>query len=1155
MKKIIYLLTTLIILCGITSCNNFMNGSDLIQEIDEILADANAPEVEVLISSDGRYGTTAPNGKYLYKVNKKYPLMLQKSSDEYSFINWEVVNRETGEVLPDAVTFDDPSQLETNFKINYETTNLWIRPKCIQYPRIVDFSPKNKASGVICYTPIEIFFNMDISSEEVVETFDNIKIEIDEESVIDYFNPPVLSEDGQKIIIKPKSSIKNLVENVSFLDITVSVSDAIKAADNPDLHIEQYSNTYRINSAKDTTPPEITFVNFSRDSEQSVLIQKNEKIENWSSDDYASHHIFNSVWISCNATDKDSGIDSIIVTETIIFNGDGTPNNYTYPSKTVSKEFSLISLDQYSVEPFEYHLSTDVNSLVKLNIRVKDRAGYISESEEYNYYVVAEPVFQLDSYLLFDNPQTSLFDRNFIPRYSKNGIDELKISTLKNIYHTYYKNYKTNFKLKILSWDGKEEPEDKNKNVVYVKDKLDCDGNDFSFKDVKFSRKSTEITTVQMIISDDAGHVFEKKYKIPKSSKILSVISPKANKYKVYAENINDQYYDDELKVLILVKKGDDYSLVFNGLCADISNYAPLSCTSGEEYVFFSIFYTVNKDNNSYIWGAVEPAYISTYICENNEMRLKDNVSNISPSEVVFPTTVNVKKTPLKNQSTVHFSLSYPQNYIQDPRITFMVKLNVLHYQDQFEFFNSLEFDLPSASYIYYLILVACDSKGRIICEHPYGQKLFLSQHPYWENEIDDSYVLIDARDNLDPPEFLVEKSREGYGQLKPNAFTIRVMNTSRTNASDNLRYITFKSDGVLDGTKNGNSQDTVNLYYGYLENSLTDLYRMMNYNDSMSAILNKKEIVKLPRSDTSQSIAPIQMLSINCNFENNSYYTLYGKIKDLDENFTIKEMGVVSGYVYDSLPTVEKNDTNIKIKVDKTQINSTTENIKMRMLSILTETGDSWIDTVNTKYVASGDLGFNDSSLKLKETEMKEKAYIPFSYINSVENNKATTYNNGISTLKYKTEDNSTFDFITKLSSQDNFFTNRYVRFYIYTEPTYGENKEFMHKFYKSVYIYPDYYNNTITCNKKNFVEGANGLQFFIDQPTLVQTLYCKGNLGNDPDLWATKGIEADVRVLTSDCTYQPKTDEAHLPSGNYYCVVVHFADGTSCMSNVKYK
>lgn len=253
MKKIFYLLITILILIGITSCKNFMNGSDLIQEIDEILADANAPEVEVLISSDGNFGTTAPNGKNWYKVNKPYSIIFT-ASNEYMFEYWEAVDRDTNASVGDAVNFIDKYNIETQFIIAQEKNNILIRPKCFQRPNVDSFFPSEESENPKD-TTISITLKKDLSPDIDLS---GIEILCNGDSVSSCYKKPVVN--GNVITIAPDmTNLLNIPEN-TYKKITVIVPSTLYYEENGQ---KVYMNTqkswsFKVNSTT-TIKSDITF--------------------------------------------------------------------------------------------------------------------------------------------------------------------------------------------------------------------------------------------------------------------------------------------------------------------------------------------------------------------------------------------------------------------------------------------------------------------------------------------------------------------------------------------------------------------------------------------------------------------------------------------------------------------------------------------------------------------------------------------------------------------------------------------------------------------------------------------------------------------------------------------------------------------------------
>lgn len=107
-----------------------------------------------------------------------------------------------------------------------------------------------------------------------------------------------------------------------------------------------------------------------------------------------------------------------------------------------------------------------------------------------------------------------------------------------------------------------------------------------------------------------------------------------------------------------------------------------------------------------------------------------------------------------------------------------------------------------------------------------------------------------------------------------------------------------------------------------------------------------------------------------------------------------------------------------------------------------------------------------------------------------------------------------------------------------------------------KPLYYCPAFYdsNSSITCNLKGTYETSMGLAILADpgSPVLAHTFYCSTNLGNNPEEWLYYGMETGVRSEKGGFTYT-SGDLQYVPDGMYYATVVHYADGSMCMTDVK--
>ncbi|MBQ2080479.1 MAG: hypothetical protein II461_01785, partial [Treponema sp.] len=135
MKKILPLLAFTILLTGLglTSCQNFLTGGEIKQQIEDEIARANAKKIDIRIAVDSpEYGSVYPTQVTVIKGDS-FSLEFTKASDA-GFLEWVCVDSSTNMVLDDAVTFTNQSgeknKLTVTAQLNCESENLVIKPHC-----------------------------------------------------------------------------------------------------------------------------------------------------------------------------------------------------------------------------------------------------------------------------------------------------------------------------------------------------------------------------------------------------------------------------------------------------------------------------------------------------------------------------------------------------------------------------------------------------------------------------------------------------------------------------------------------------------------------------------------------------------------------------------------------------------------------------------------------------------------------------------------------------------------------------------------------------------------------------------------------------------------------------------------------------------------
>ena len=218
------------------SCENFMRGSNTRAELERLLEEANAPEVEIYIACDTKYGVVAPNGYVRHKKGQSFTLVFIENPG-YKFIRWQVVDKDTLQPVTDAISFDDSTAKETKVKLLRTAQNLYISPVCAQLPRVESFYPSEIDSGVYANTPIRIKFNMPVNlptKQQLVQVMQTYPLKDGEYTdITEYYNAPVLSDDGTTIQLIPQSQrLADYIEKQNhekLIRVSVSLNPEINA--------------------------------------------------------------------------------------------------------------------------------------------------------------------------------------------------------------------------------------------------------------------------------------------------------------------------------------------------------------------------------------------------------------------------------------------------------------------------------------------------------------------------------------------------------------------------------------------------------------------------------------------------------------------------------------------------------------------------------------------------------------------------------------------------------------------------------------------------------------------------------------------------------------------------------------------------------------
>ena len=187
-----------------TSCENFLKGEDIKNEITKAIDYNNAPSYSIQVDAlDGGSIKIPANGEIQKKVTDVFTVKFEPKSD-HQFIKWEAVvkNLKSGEKVSDYIEFEDAESLETKVTFKKASSSLVIRP--------------------VCPEKLTVKFNLDDSEKEYER---NKSIELS-------FNKPIAADGINKITVE----IPKLPDDVVLVAPDISLnSDEIGDIDSTEL--------------------------------------------------------------------------------------------------------------------------------------------------------------------------------------------------------------------------------------------------------------------------------------------------------------------------------------------------------------------------------------------------------------------------------------------------------------------------------------------------------------------------------------------------------------------------------------------------------------------------------------------------------------------------------------------------------------------------------------------------------------------------------------------------------------------------------------------------------------------------------------------------------------------------------------------------------
>lgn len=224
-EKITGLLGLFLIFASLfTACENFLQGEDVMNEINNAIEYNNARTYDIRVEAiKGTGDIKAPAGEVTSKKVSDVFQIKFEPADDCKFIKWEAVIPDLGknESPSDYIEFSDVFSIETYVKLKKPKSNILIRPVCPQKLLITKFNNGEAGKVYKRDETISITFNNKISDEckdnilvAIQGLSDELKVAGDS-SVTDtstdisvskkYFNTPFIENNDLKVFVDRKS--------------------------------------------------------------------------------------------------------------------------------------------------------------------------------------------------------------------------------------------------------------------------------------------------------------------------------------------------------------------------------------------------------------------------------------------------------------------------------------------------------------------------------------------------------------------------------------------------------------------------------------------------------------------------------------------------------------------------------------------------------------------------------------------------------------------------------------------------------------------------------------------------------------------------------------------------------------------------------------
>lgn len=1132
-----------------SSCDSFLNAKDVKEEIEEVLEYNRAKTVPVSLSCDKEMGTIFPESSYPAKLGYEFELQFVLDADNYYISDeskiLEAVSRIKNESRADCVVFSTATQsaedkniglYRIKAKVIKDADDIMIRPVPSLRPKVTEVYPPNNPEGVAQDSTIRITFNKPVDPLSF-GFFSCITLRgSSNPDVASCYGKPYFSNNNTILNI-PVASGKSIIEDDSdntYEDVTLNI-DFSNITDEEGIPLVQNNSyTFRVNKNVDTLKPVLTSLVLKTTEDTSASYYRTltaKPFNTWTKSgtqdnpygDYSTNHVGKNIYIEVSGYDKDSGVNGVQIVETLykLIEGGDPSGTLVKTGYSGINKFEYVQTDSdnnniYSLND-TYTFTTFNDGVFKLEISVLDNAG--NASTPVTYYVIKDTIIDSNSIQFLETKAYSQYNPTYEGlgeyvdifdhvRIQQNGSDTVVLTLDSSSVDTFYDGCTSEYEIEVFYGDSESS----------INNRASKNGNVFSY-----TRKSDQLNFVKIICSDAVGNKEEFLRALPPRPLIKSFSKQayypddESGYYFEYPEiipknvemysNLCETYGADSFGIFYVVKNktigNANYGSSPGNKRMVIKDF---SCDySTKEHDFYIVQYY--QYGETFWYSVLSGEYVvanalcyephGTVTLDGNLTRKNEtgnsNQSYTSGFEPYMKDCLTVSVQPCLNSGCYKIILDdYKKHGVDTSNIIFSFECVNQSTSETYSF-SEPEFYLPTRAT--YKVYVYAKEKN--------GTGYYRSSWCYCYVNGSSSYNRqnsFELKDELSAPVFDDES----------HSFT---SDTAAYFVEPALPYDNPKGASYAAGMY----EDPEHPGYGKI-----DYYFIQNTNT------NIEEYSKY----TLQDLQAFEKHTLLYKFTDTCIKIPYGQLEEGLYTLCMVAYDKKGNYAVKCVPA---------FNVTKgTKINPSFKYTGQNEYGLYKITSDA-VDFCLDYYNASTQKWINIKTFDLPQTPF-------FGELN-------TSWD-----FSFNGKDTPAYDGWMKIYGPKFNFTVDDSSYVEYNNTIY--NSGFYYVDYKYIPYEKSKVNPNIAvmqCNNKNIIPGVIGLQVVCDKSVFAHTVYSSKKLtetteATDIAIWETKGFETGIVVNNETFTYT-EDNYSEVPEGWYYTTIIHFADGTAYMTEVKKK